>query len=238
MTRVGDLDRKRGLTSEELAFLHKQAGAIIHTDNYGFVHVEWYDSKKEFEKVWDDLEEDYEKFMEGAEESLMEITKIRGATGQQVYDRIEQELERAGYRISRAGSVNIRPTYISFTVEIETEKVGHNIHIGYDYKEKRINKLGWDDWVYVNNLVNNILDEMNVSANVQTLKGQFVIRRGTQRFSEDDWEDQKYRNVGSVVQPVSLVAQNQPAPERVMPWDYMRGVRVKQHRRKPYRRVK
>ena len=160
----------------------------------------------------------------------MEITKIRGATGDEVYNRIEKELGRAGYRT--AGSARVRPTYVSFAVELETTKVGHNIHIGYDYKEKRINKLGWDDWVYVNNLVNNVLDEMSVSANVQTLKGRFVIRRGTQRFSEHDWEEERSTNVGSVMQPVSLSEQHRPAPERVMPWDYMRGVRVKAHRRR------
>jgi hypothetical protein len=56
------------LTPEEFAFVRKQVGVIISTDNYGFVHVEWFESKKAFDKIWGDIEDDYEKFMEGAEE--------------------------------------------------------------------------------------------------------------------------------------------------------------------------
>ena len=156
----------------------------------------------------------------------MEITKIRGSTGQQVFDRIGSELEKYGFRIGLGGSVHVRPTYVSFTVEL-ADDAGRNIHIGYGYKKRKLNKLGWNDWVFVNGLVNRVLDEMSVSANVQTLKGQFVIRRDTQKFTEDDWEDQKWRNVGSIIQPVHLVEQYQPSPERVQPQDYARGVRVR-----------
>ena len=65
---AGDLDKRYGLTGEELAFMRKQVGAIIHTDNSGFVRVEWFESKKAFDRIWGKLEDDYEKFMEGSEE--------------------------------------------------------------------------------------------------------------------------------------------------------------------------
>ena len=161
----------------------------------------------------------------------MEVTKIRGATGQQVYDRIESELGKYGFRIGLGGSVNVRPTYVSFTVEL-ADDAGRNVHIGYNYTERKINKLGWDDWVFVNGMINRVLDDMQVSANVQSLKGQFVIRRGTQKFVEDDWADQRHRNVGSIMEPVSLFKQNQPSEERIWPLDYARGVRVKAHKRR------
>lgn len=159
----------------------------------------------------------------------MEITRIRGATGDQVLDRVEKAIKAGGFRLANASA---GPTWARMTFELETTLVGHNIHIGFRGSERRINKLGWDDFVWVNNTINDVLDEMKVSANAQSLKGKFVIRRGHTRFTEQDWEENKWMNVGSIMEPVMLAEQHRPAPERVLPEEFQRGVRVRPHKRR------
>lgn len=80
------------------------------------------------------------------------------------------------------------------------DKYGYNIS---PYTQRRGRILGWEDWVFVNDAINNVLDRNTVSANVKSLHGRFVIRTGIDRFSESDWEDVKYDNVGSMVNPVN-----------------------------------
>ena len=63
-----DLDKKHGLTEKEYNFIKDHAGVIINEDNYGFVYVTWYRTKKMLDKIWSGIEGDYEEFMEGAGE--------------------------------------------------------------------------------------------------------------------------------------------------------------------------
>ena len=70
-------------------------------------------------------------------------------------------------------------------------------------KLRRGRILGWEDWVEVNDAINDVLDEQDVSANVQSLGGKFKIRRGRDRMRRDDWEDLAYENVGSMMHPIS-----------------------------------
>ena len=171
----------------------------------------------------------------------MEITKIRGSTGPDVYNAVRQELESGGFRLDNS---RVAPTHVAFKVNLEVSKVGHNLSPyaeaePYFYSGKKKTgmyrkgmSLGWSDWVWVNNHINDVLDRMNVSANVQSLKGQFVVRRGMQRFEEADWEDNKYRNVGSIMSPIMAGDAWRPAENRVLPDAAARGVRVKPYKRR------
>ena len=65
------------------------------------------------------------------------------------------------------------------------EVTGYNIS---PHTQRRGRILNWDDWVKVNNLVNEQLDNEKISANVSSLGGTFKIREGTQAMTESDWE--------------------------------------------------
>ncbi len=156
----------------------------------------------------------------------MEITKIRGATGQDVMSAIEKALIGGGFQVSNR---RVGPTRVGFKVDLNTELAGHNIspHTG-----RKGTSLGWNDWVWVNNTINDVLDEMNVSANAQSLHGVYVIRRGSQRFGERDWQEGAWRNVGSMVNPVYAIDAWRPADNRVLPQAFKRGVRVRTYKRR------
>jgi hypothetical protein len=50
------------LTQEEKAFLKNIAGALVTEDNFGFVDVEYFEGKKEFDQAIVAIEEEWEKF--------------------------------------------------------------------------------------------------------------------------------------------------------------------------------
>lgn len=50
------------LTPAERQLIRENSGAIVSEDNYGFVHVEYYDSKKKLDQSWSRLEESYRGF--------------------------------------------------------------------------------------------------------------------------------------------------------------------------------
>jgi hypothetical protein len=163
----------------------------------------------------------------------MEITRIRGATGEDVEKELVPELARGGFQLSNK---RVGKTHFAFKIDLDTAMVGHNLSPYYTHRKGSF--LGWNDWVWVNGKVNDVLDRMGVSANVQTLNGQFVIRRGTQRFDERDWEDNAYRNVGSIIKPIMAIDAWTPAEDRVSPDDaYYRGARKEVHVRRSQRRV-
>ena len=171
----------------------------------------------------------------------MEITKIRGATGDEVYSRVNSALEAGGFRLDNP---RVNPTNVAFKVSLEVSVAGHNInpHAESRYQTfggkpprglyRKGMHLGWQDWVWVNNTINDVLDDMKVSANVQSLKGKFVIRRGMQHFGERDWAEMRYTNVGSMMAPVYLEDAWRPAENRVLPEDVKRGVHVKPYKRR------
>ncbi len=114
----------------------------------------------------------------------------------QVAMELEQKLREKGY------SVNIDTSsgkMIFKNIRLIPEVTGYNIsQLG-----KRGRVLNWDDWVKVNNLVNKQLDTADISANVSSLGGKFVIRAGTEAKTEEDWEALSLENVGSVVSPIT-----------------------------------
>lgn len=65
---VDDLEKSQGkLNPAERAFLRKQVGAITSEDNFGFVTVGWFESKKALDNIWDEIEDAYGQFYEGSE---------------------------------------------------------------------------------------------------------------------------------------------------------------------------
>lgn len=67
--------------------------------------------------------------------------------------------------------------------------------------KRRGRVLGWEDWVEFNDAVNDVLDELNISANVKSLGGKFNIREKRQRKTRADWRPLASENVGSMMYP-------------------------------------
>jgi len=132
----------------------------------------------------------------------MEITKIRGATNREIYDAVESGLSKIGMKANLS-------TKTSTAVDVRNirNKDSHNVMVrnelaGYG-KSRRTSALSWNEWIKVNNTINDILDSFNASANVHSLGGKFRIRQGMKRYTPDDWESLGEENVGSQVSPIS-----------------------------------
>ena len=129
----------------------------------------------------------------------MEITKISGATKEEIINRLESAFKKLGYDadIKRAdGKITISNVRLS---DRWIKEKGYNIS---PYTGRRGRVLGWKNWVEVNNMINKVLDELGVSANVRSLHGTFIIRKGMRKYTEEDWEERAWDNVGSLIQPV------------------------------------
>lgn len=128
--------------------------------------------------------------------------------GISVIDELEKTLSLAGFKfyISPIGA-GLRIS----TIRNDTDLRGYrycswSAQWTKSHKPRRSNCLSWNDWVEFNNLVNAAMDRLNISANITTLGGGsrgFTIRKGMKAMTEDDWEDRKYDNVGSMMFPVN-----------------------------------
>jgi len=113
--------------------------------------------------------------------------------------RIEKELAEIGYKSDvsvkeghlELGRVRLNDNYL--------DKKGYNI--GREGRRGRY--LGWDNWVEVNNKLNSVFGELDLSANINSQKGEFKVRSGRVAMTEADWNEGGNRNVGSMVSPVS-----------------------------------
>ena len=129
----------------------------------------------------------------------MEITRIEGAYRDTIIKELSSELKKKGYdafvspidRRIRIQDVRLSDEYI--------RKIGYNVS---PYTGRRGNILNWDNWVEVNKTINSVLDRLNASANVSSLHGRFVVREGRKAFTERDWNEFAYENVGSIISPV------------------------------------
>lgn len=130
---------------------------------------------------------------------MTEITKIRGADSSVIARDLQTSLRKQGY------SSQVSAKDHSVSVQQVRLVEGHNIQQSQSTKSgyRKTNALAWSDWVKVNNTINSELDKKKASANVKSLGGKFKIREGTHAFTEDDWEDLKYENVGSQMNPVT-----------------------------------
>ena len=136
------------------------------------------------------------------------LTSLRNAEGNRpsteeknaMIKEIEMEMEQMGYdsfvdwdgNKIKFGNVRLSDKYI--------KEQGYNLS---PYTGRRGRILNWENWVQVNNKLNETFDRKGWSANIQSLGGKFRIRKGKQAFTEDDWEEFAYENVGSVMRPVT-----------------------------------
>lgn len=117
---------------------------------------------------------------------------------------LNREFDKLGYSHYIQDPSNVCSTRIT-NIRLSDKKIdeeGYNIspHTG-----RRGRVLGWKNWVEVNSAINNVFNRQKLSANVSSLSGQFVIREGSESFTEDDWEDKATENIGSIMQPVMRV---------------------------------
>lgn len=129
------------------------------------------------------------------------ITSIKGTDEEKarlVYE-LRQQLMELGYdaEVFRKGA-GISLGQVRLNDERILER-GYNVN---QFSGRRGRYLTWDDWVEVNNAINQIFDDMKISANIKSLGGKFVIRKGDKAYTEDDWEDLAYENVGSQMRPM------------------------------------
>lgn len=75
-------------------------------------------------------------------------------------------------------------------IRVDPKVRGYNIAT---WSGRRTRALSWGDWVEFNAVVNEVLDRFGISANV----------RGKRAYTEEDWGDLKWENVGSVARPMS-----------------------------------
>lgn len=131
----------------------------------------------------------------------MEITKIRGAANQEIADAVNTAISSLGMKANVS-------TKTSTSVDVRNiiNRESHNVmpyseRAGYG-KSRRTSTLTWNEWIAVNNAINDVLDRHHASANVHSLGGKFRIRQGNKRYTAEDWDDIGDENVGSQVNPV------------------------------------
>lgn len=129
----------------------------------------------------------------------MRITKIRNADKGKIIEELNREFKKKGYQAyvsSKDHAIDISGVRLS---DEYVKKFGYNRS---PYTGRRGKVLGWMNWVDVNNSINDVLDRLGASANASSMHGRFKVREGSKRFTEADWENLAYENVGSVVNPV------------------------------------
>jgi hypothetical protein len=148
------------------------------------------------------------------ENELISINKVKGGKGgkhlftkiqspkskEEIVNELSKSLKDKGYTFN----IGINKGHIELgDVRLGDKKVakeGYNVS-PYTGRHGRI--LNWQNWVEVNNTINDVLDKTGTSANVSSLKGKFKIRRGNVGVNEGEWESQGSENVGSMMRPVS-----------------------------------
>ena len=144
----------------------------------------------------------------------MYIRRISGADNKVVSKKIGEALRKLDYDAyaSPEGSKAVWIQDVRLSGKW-VKRYGYNVS---PYTGHRGRILGWKNWVQVNNTINKVLDRLGVSATASSLHGKFKIREGKKKFTEEDWEELGYDNIGSVVSPVQRRDAWLPeAPERV-----------------------
>ena len=159
----------------------------------------------------------------------MEIRKIRDRNGRYIHPietkelalSIESTLNEIGFR-AYAYSLNSSAIRIS-GVRLNTKAWGHNIS---PYTKRRGNILNYYQWGLVNYSLNAIFDYHELSAKITSLNGLFVIRDGFTRYTFRDWEDRKWDNVGSVINPIMRVEAWAPANYEKFETQYINSIKT------------
>lgn len=137
------------------------------------------------------------------------INRIKKAQPEQIADNVRKNLSNAGYKANvtlQGKAVNVGQIRLAS---------GHNEQVASTKSGfRKTNALSWDDWVNVNRLLNKSVDQAHGEANISSLHGKFKIREGKHEFTEADWEDLKYENVGSQMNPITRYDYIQPGHDK------------------------
>lgn len=72
-------DKEEPLTPEERELLEQSFGAILTENDQGFVSVDYFETKKEYDKDWKEVEAEVEEMYEGGEEEGEEVEEEEAA---------------------------------------------------------------------------------------------------------------------------------------------------------------
>ncbi len=163
------------------------------------------------------------------------ITHVPSDVKGSVMESIGRMLKKKGYSVDvelYKGQIMLR------NIRVDTDRRGHNWRQKWgDGGYKRTNNLSWDDWVEVNDTVNDTLDKFKVNANVKSLGGKFDIRdRDEGRRNENDWSNLEYENVGSMMNPITrkdlIVSKNYAIATGELTKKQLKMISPKKQRRK------
>ena len=121
--------------------------------------------------------------------------KMKSSELEALVQTLLAKLEIAGFltegSVINSSSIKIGMRMKSFVINVQ--KLGYNARYNPYGKSKkgysRTSTPTWDQRVQFNDMVNQVLNDLNISANVTS--GPFTIRKGLDNFDESDWEDQK-----------------------------------------------
>ena len=136
--------------------------------------------------------------------------KISSISDKSKLQDIQQEINRRLKEKGYSTFVSVDDSSISLSdIRISEERVqeqGHNLQYSPYTKsgKRRTRALSRDDWVDVNDTVNDVLDSLGIKANVKSLGGKFNIRDKYEgRRTEQDWNPLATENVGSMMNPIT-----------------------------------
>jgi len=158
----------------------------------------------------------------------MEVRKIEKVTGEKLSKselielcyEIEKLLSELGFKAT-ADVKNSTCITIS-GVRVNTKAWGYNIS---PYTGRRGNILNFYQWALINYALNVLFDLKEISANIKSLGGLFVIREGTEKARYGDWEHREYDNVGSVFNPIMRVEAWLPENSEKFATQYANAIR-------------
>ena len=137
--------------------------------------------------------------------STGERIEQRGSECDQLRTELQSSLRNMGYQSSTKFKMGSACTFYITDIRLNEEYIkekGYNIS---PYTGRRGRILGWRNWVEVNNEINRVMDTQDINASVSSLGDKFKVREGSRAFTEDDWDDLAWENVGSMMRPVSRV---------------------------------
>jgi len=123
-------------------------------------------------------------------------------------NRLNRKLERQGIKCAVMPDTNKIEIARCRLTDKYVNKYGYNLSPRSEFsygKQRRGKILGWYDWIDFNIAINDVMDDLKISANVDsrdTYGGHFVIRRGLDSASPSDWDDLEWENIGHQDNPL------------------------------------
>ena len=130
----------------------------------------------------------------------MKFTKVKAIDGRkvnrgEVIEGLQAFLNEAGFLTDTWGDKSKLRRF-----RIDIKKHGYNRHT---CTGRRTRSLSWGNWIDCNALVNEYFDNEGLTANISTLGGKFILRRGAEAYTAEAWEAIGGENCGSVINPIA-----------------------------------